>query len=102
MERIGKELSGKVSGNLMGLDFLRSNFLELETFLFDFERDVLKLRLAYSKLESDGLSDPLNLLLALCVSDLEERVHDLSIWFSVTSEGRKFNLEGKEEKKEFD
>lgn len=28
MERIGKELSGKVSGNLMGLDFLRSNFSE--------------------------------------------------------------------------
>lgn len=67
------------------------NQCEMERILDDFEKEVLKLRLAYEYAGRDGFDTTVDSLIFECVSFLEQYTCDLSVLLNCVSCGRDMN-----------
>ena len=69
------------------------NQCEMERILDDFEKEVLKLRLAYDYAGRDGFGTTVDSLIGECVSYMEQYTGDLSVLLNCVSRGLDMNAE---------
>lgn len=69
------------------------NLSVMEQLLDDFQKETLKLRLAYEHLARHEFTSALDSLFYECVSFLEHRVDSFSVLFDCVSKGHDMNVE---------
>lgn len=70
------------------------NQCEMGKILDDFEKEVLKLRLAYEHIVQNGFGSTVDSLMGECVSFMEQYTFNLSLLFDCVSHGCDMNSDG--------